>query len=455
MNQVEIKILDPVHCKVLKGTALLKPLLSYRSEYWRQGPFRKTRHASTKYLIKDNLFLTGFLPRVREHCRTSGYEFSIDFSDLERLEPGVPYVEGKDLEYGKYGFQFSLINKALKHQRGVIKAAMGSGKTILMAGIISCYPSARVLFLSNTHVPISQFEETVGKKSRITTSTIQGFYRKDPDEYATKYDIILVDECHEGMGFKGYKIVKKKRVETESMYHKVLTNSLAPIRLGFTATLPGPEENRLALEGLLGPVIGELTIQEGMERGVLAKPRIIMKEIPYNQSVRDLRTYQEVYKAGVVENRALNRQIILDTIEDIEDDRNVLILVNEIQHGENLLHMADQYDLPLTFVQGRTDKEVRDQIRRFMIDLKEQVVVATSVFRKALNVPSLGSVVNGCLSKSDVVTLQLIGRGLRAVEGKEDVIIRDYFLSSHPYLISHFGKRLSLYFKEGWLGKGE
>ena len=80
------------------------------------------------------------------------------------------------------------------------------------------------------------------------------------------------------------------------------------------------------------------------------------------------------------------------------------------------------------------------------------IVVATAVFKKALDVPSLVSVILGFGGKADSQTIQAIGRGTRNVDGqKESVIIRDYFCANNIHLIKHFRHRLCLYMDQGWL----
>jgi superfamily II DNA or RNA helicase len=218
--------------------------------------------------------------------------------------------------------------------------------------------------------------------------------------------------------------------------------------------LPDSQESRLILEGLLGPVIGEFSLQEGVDRGVLVRPRLYLKKLPYSGTVRDLRRYSEVYDAGIVRNKALNRQVVLDAKRDIDAGHSVLILVTKLEHGRNIVDMAKRlYGLEFEFVFGATDKDVREQIRYAMIDKKIKCVVASAVFKKALDVPTLDVVINACGGKTESGTLQAIGRGSRIAEGKKYFKIRDYFNPSHPYLISHFGHRLSLYFDCGWLGE--
>lgn len=444
---VRIRVEDPVDCRILRGEDLVFPSLSYRAETYRKvqrgGKFVPKRKSLIRHNNKGEAhFLAGLLPRVRDYCETNDIRLEVE-NPLPHLEPtNEPRVEGKALREGRWGYQYDLIKACTEHQRGVIKSATGSGKTVMMLGLMSCYPDARVLFLSNSHTPISQFEkglEASGLTNRIDISTIQSFHRKKPKEYVDAYDVIIIDEVHEGAR------------SARSMYAKVLRNSLAPMRLGFTATLPDKEGDRLVMEGLLGPVIGELTMREGMDRGVLAKPRVVIAKLPENSKLREYRNYRDAYEYGVVTYRPLNRRIVLDAIEDAGRGP-VLILVTEIRHGEEIVAMAKSlYDLNFVLVKGDVKKEDREITRRMMIDGEIDVVVATAVFKKALDVPNLASVILGFGGKSDSQTIQAAGRGARNVDGtKGEFIFRDYFNPSNDHLVRHFGYRMCLYIDERW-----
>lgn len=449
---LKIKILDSIECQVIDGEELIFPVISYQDESYRQVQWGGKRVSKRKSLLHHyktkTCFPTGLLNRIQKYCSKNNIPLEIDDPEeilIPLLTNSEPFIQGKNLKDGKWSYQYKLIQSAILYQRGVIKAATGSGKTSIMLGFISCYPFSRVLFLCNTHVPITQFKEALinsGLKNSIDIFTIQSFYRKKPKEYIDKYDIIIIDECHDGLR------------SSKSMYGKMLRNCLAPIRLGFTATLPDNEADRLNLEGLLGPVIGELTIQEGIERQVLSKPKIIIKKLPDNSSLKEYRKYHEAYCNCVVNNRALNRQIIIDALEDASEcNGSVLILVTEIEHGQNIIDLAKNiYRKEFIFVHGSTDKEERERIRKQMINGDVNVVIATAVFKKALDVPNLTSVILGFGGKSDTQTIQAIGRGTRNVDGAKDrVIIRDYFIPSNLHMIKHFSYRLCLYMDQQWL----
>ena len=441
---VEITINSPAYSVVTKGKKTVKICLSYTETFAKQGRYCKEIKQYKKSFLKGNEFYTGFVPFIEGYCKLNKIDCKVinEIEDIHLEPENEPFVEGAVLDSGKYGFQYGLIKKCIKHQRGVIKSATGSGKTVMILGLISCYPSSKIAFVSKSKTPLMNFrmecEERGIFPTNVTLSTIQSLYKK-PDE-AEKFDIILIDECDDGMG------------TPTGMYQQLLTNVTIPMRIGFTGSLPDTEAGKLTLAGLLGPVLGELTIQEGHERGILTKPKIIVKMIPENASLKNAKTYQEAYKKGVVNNRALNSQIVEDINEAYCNKESALVLITEIEHGKNIQEMAKRlYNLDLKFVFGGTEMDMRVKIARLLGDKKVDGVIATNVFKRALNIPSLDHVFLGFGGKCKTGLLQAIGRGLRTAEDKEITKIHDYFNPSHKHLIKHFGHRLCVYFEEGWL----
>ena len=438
---MEIKILDSVHCQTKDGIALLKPLLSYKAEFWQRGRFgKRTRREYRKYLIdKEGVFLTGLLSKVKTYCKRHDIPFTVEGEgEEEKLKthsigiPGITFRQD----------QIDLIGRATQVQRGVIKAPTGSGKSIIMMGIISAFPEKRFLLLAHTLDIVNQLQEDVDKfkfSERVDVGTIQSWANKDPIQYCDMYQGAFIDEAHH-LG------------NPTGIYTKVLHQMLAPLKIGFTATLPTRKIAQMTLEGTLGSVIGELTIEEAVEKGIIARPRIRLIKVPKNEKIRKLRKYQDVYETGIVLNRARNRLIIKETKKLISEGNTVLILVVRISHGDALVDLAKRlYGLNIPFVQGVTDSEVRDQVKKKLKNKSIKVVIATAVFREGVNIPSLNVIINSCGGKSEIMTLQAVGRGLRATEDKKEAIVIDFLDLSHYYLINHVGERLSLYSDMGWL----
>jgi len=60
-------------------------------------------------------------------------------------------------------------------------------------------------------------------------------------------------------------------------------------------------------------------------------------------------------------------------------------------------------------------------------------------------------IINAAGGKSEIRTLQTIGRGLRVTKDKKDVIIYDLWDVSHRFLIEHSGERICTYMDQGWM----
>jgi superfamily II DNA or RNA helicase len=435
---LRVEILDPVHCRILEGKELLKPLLSFKSVFWKKGRFgRRERKEWMKSVIDKDLFSTGLLPKVRAYCDREGVPLTIEGRE-EKLSFSPPSLEGIEFRPD----QLRAVKQACEAQRGVIVYPTRTGKSILIMGIVSAFPKRKFLLLAHTLVIVSQLQEDVdrfGLSKRVDVGTVQTWSRKDPQEFCDQYDGIIIDEAHH-------------ITQSDGHYTRVIHNMLAPVRLGFTATPPPGKEEQLVLEGTLGPVVADLSITDAVEMGVLAKPKVRLVRVPYSEKLRKIRSYSDAYSEGIVHNRARNRLVVKEALELVEKGFSVLIMITNIAHGEELVALADRlYGVGLIFVQGSTENEVRTGIRAAMKDKSVKIVIATAVFREGINIPSLNAVINAGGGKSETMTKQISGRPLTVTEGKSEGIIVDFLDLSNNYLTRHTGERIGFYSDMGWI----
>jgi superfamily II DNA or RNA helicase len=125
--------------------------------------------------------------------------------------------------------------------------------------------------------------------------------------------------------------------------------------------------------------------------------------------------------------------------------------VNKIAHGDNIERICNDQGIDVKFIQGSSDIETRERIRNELNMGLVKTVISTTVWKEGINIPNLNNVINAAGGKSEIATLQGIGRGLRKTSEKDKVVIYDFFDPGHPYLIAHFGERLCLYMDMGWL----
>jgi superfamily II DNA or RNA helicase len=449
----EIQILDPIECKVSAAVANeIRSEFSFLKEYWIPGPFRKLRKESMHSTLLKNkdgtyCFYTGSLNRVQKILLEKGWEV-ITNGKIIRVEPVSPFLPGITFR----DEQLYAIYTALKQQRGIIQHPTGTGKTLLGCAILSGFWGHPFLWLCHTKdlmygaaKEIKSFGFDVGligdghaePLHDVVVSTRQSFVER-AEEYGKRFVGVLVDEAHHISAFEGE-------------YARILTAVPAPLRFGLTATMPDKPEAKLAVEGLLGPLLDVVTVNEGNELGIIAKPRIRIVKLPLRRSVSDLKKYADVYSAGVVNNDDLNYSIVMNAKRHVEKGDSVLCIITQIEHGQNLLRWAASTGVKAEFVFGKTDGENRLAVRDALNKKDIHFVICSQIWNEGINIPELNVIMNGAGGKSEIRTLQIIGRGLRKTKEKDEIWIYDWFNPSNKFLISHFGERIGLYCDNEWL----
>lgn len=454
---IRIHNLDPVESQVSKqDSLLLKPLLSYEAEYYKQGPWRKVRKAYIKTLLRPHkgsfLFHSGFIPKIRDwadqnniELKITGYAESIPHTDPSKIKlPGITF----------YLEQLGLIRWALKEQRGILQAPTGLGKTVVGIAIMQCYPKSKILWLCHTkdlmyqvHKELEGYGYTdagmVGDSlketgKRITIATRQSF-AKIVDQMSHLYDLVIIDETHHVSGFNGE-------------YAKILSHLVAPVRIGLTATVQTENvEAAMAAEAFLGPVIGKISIEKAQELGLVADVKVKIIKYPVDVGLKEVRKYAEVYQKGVVNCFARNSAIAETAQKHVEKGDSVLIMINEIKHGENILAQVRRLGVRSVFVYGNTDAEARMMAKEKLNRKDIQCVICSVIWNEGVNIPELNVVINAAGGKGEIRTLQRLGRGLRKTKDKDTLVYYDCLDLSHNYLIAHFGTRFALYSEQGWL----
>lgn len=451
----KIEILDAVHCRADKALRLeIYNALSFKDVGFRPARFGMKSKVSTRSFIdkRSGLFLTGLLPRVKTFLKNRKIKFAVSKSPIEKLD-----VRKYSIQAPLRPYQNSALLKIISVQRGVIKAPTGAGKTFIVLAACSVFRDYRILFLChtkdllqqtteevNTHLPEMRLQIIGGGRSKefdedadIVLATIQSFAKIDPVLYMDYFGVVVVDEAHHVN-------------DRDGQFGKVVQHCLTPVKLGLTATLPEKKKDKMALEGIIGPVLYEYATDDAIEDGFLAVPKITMIPIPITTSISLNKKYRDLYIHGIMENRVRNGKIVQLTADRVHDGKSVLIMVKEIDHGELLEALLKKAKIKSTFVRGSTEGKVRNDTKKLLASKKIKVVISTAVWREGINIPSLDVVLNACGGKSEIMTLQSIGRGFRATDEKDKVEVID-FLDPYKYLAEHTIMRLNVYYREKWI----
>lgn len=454
----------------------ITPILTYTDSYWKQTRFKKEMVEYTvtmlNYFKKSGEYwmYTGHIPRVVQDLRKHKIPFVFK-TKIKGIEFDTPHIEGitfrKDQE--------EILTTAISQGRGVIVSATGTGKSILIRGLIGAFNQERVLFLVHTKDLVQQMMEDLSgevdsigewsgkkkEKKRVMVATIQSFHKVVKD-FVHYFDVVFVDEAHHA-----HDITKT--------YGKTLTMLAAPAKFGLTATLPATEKGKMQLEALIGPVIANFGIQEAVAKGILAKPIIKIIKIPDVPGfqlfdvdtfpVPDKRkkdpdykpsNYNLVYWNGLVTNITRN-MIIMDLAKTLlKKKKTTLISVVNIEHGEEICDLAEDYygmvyGKDFVFINGSTPKEERMEIKRRFESKDLKTVIATTVWNEGINIRSLNCCIIASGGKGKIGIVQKIGRGLRKTSTKDSVIIYDFQDTCHKYLRDQFAARYKIYKNNGWL----
>jgi superfamily II DNA or RNA helicase len=111
-------------------------------------------------------------------------------------------------------------------------------------------------------------------------------------------------------------------------------------------------------------------------------------------------------------------------------------------------------DRKVFFVSGKTDVDIREEIRGIVEKETNAIIVASfGTFSTGINIRNLHNIIFASPSKSRIRNLQSIGRGLRTSETKTSAQLFDIaddmrYKKHENYTLKHFAARISIYGEE-------
>jgi len=441
-------------------------IISYRQEWWSEGKFSRQKQIFYKQALLDKSGLlikifTGHIPRIVNGLKAKGIETNIIGSIPKITKQSEPYLKPRlelNPPFERFKpFQYQMITTAIEEQRGCFESITGTGKTVMQMGIMSAYPKSKILLLCHTTGVIKQtakemvawgFKEpqiigagegTGTPQARIVLATIQSFAKLDPKTYQNYFNMVIIDENHRVNSFEG-------------QYYDVLININAPMRFGFSGTQPPGDKAVLAYEALLGRKISELNYQEAQELGITAKPQVKIIKLPFNDSLKAIRNYRDMYNLGITTYEIRNNKIC-DIIEEVvNNDENALVFVSEIAQGRLIQKIFyDRYKVDMPFVNSEMPVNEREKIKEQLNSKEIPYCVCTGAWSQGINIPELDNIIMGSIGKSEISLLQSAGRGNRATINKKTFKLWILYESSSHFSIAHFGEQMCILSDKGWI----
>jgi superfamily II DNA or RNA helicase len=307
-------------------------------------------------------------------------------------------------EITPHPYQQAAIDKAINAQRGIIKAATGSGKTFIGSGIVanigvspSIFYVTSIDLLEQAKNELERFITLNGKQlevgvigggkkkiSDVTVMTVQtavraldGKYSKFDDEDSddnTDISDIKTDIVELIRSAKLYVADECQHWKSETC-QIIADNSLsARWRYALSATPYRDAGDDILINACFGKDIVDINASWLIRHNFLVKPQIAFIPIN-NMKGMKLGAYPSVYKEALVDNPYRNELIAKLATNLVEQGRITLVLVQQIAHGEELQRLIPNS----VFLHGSSTKKDRQEHLNEMRTGKPSVTISSSL----------------------------------------------------------------------------
>jgi len=370
--------------------------------------------------------------------------FDLDYVDLRVWEEPKLVTVPSLRDYQREAAEVLLIAK-----RGILGSPTGSGKTHIMAGVLSALPRPALIICHTTRLMTQLREmlerlltpEKVGllgggydERQEITVGMIQTLWRRrrELSPYLKSVRVVVVDECH--------------HAAAKTYFWVIQTCEGAGYRFGFSATpFRSVEEEELWMRAAIGDVVWTIDRGQLEEGGFLSKALCIFIRFPNPERFDG--DWSDYYFKSIVRCGRRN-SLILSILSALRQEGRLpaLVFVWAVEHGHLLRSLASAAGFKVEFVYGAINVDEREQLQRALDSGELDVLIATDVFKEGIDLPNVKVLLNAGGFKSKVTTLQKCGRVLRPHGGQPAIIIDIYDVGS--LLTKHSRQRLNTLVKE-------
>ena len=221
-----------------------------------------------------------------------------------------------------------------------------------------------------------------------------------------------------------------------------IANQLGDVEkiFGLSATGYRSDGKDILISAACGDTLIKRDIKWGVKNKFLAKPNFIIKEVDTNGG--DFRDNKlKNYKANVLHDDAMNKQILEDIQTNLANGEVVMCLVSEVAHGKAL-----STALGCPFAQGN-DKMSQSYVNDLNSNKIKCLVATSGKLGEGSDTKPITVLILANFIASKGPVIQAVGRGLRIANGKTTCTIIDYIPNGSKMLTRHAKQRIS-YYKE-------
>lgn len=324
-----------------------------------------------------------------------------------------------------------------KHRRVLFQAPTGAGKTHIIAALVAAAVvfGFRVLILATRTRLVRQLHERLESfdiphgviaaslpglsnfAQRVQVASVDTLYRRcivDGKMPLPSADVVVFDEAHLALG---------------ASRQKILNSYPNAWQFGFTATpakISGASLRDQFDALILGPTVSEL-----IEAGMLVRPRIFAKPIVTAKELKAIRKDSKTgdYATGELSELLSRPKLIGDVVQNwlrIANGKRTIVFACDKAHGTQLVTEFRQAGVAAEQLTDDDDDATREEAIARLEGGATQVLVNCFLLSYGIDIPNVECVVLARPTRSVVLYLQAIGRGMRPADGKDHVIIIDH-----------------------------
>ena len=320
------------------------------------------------------------------------------------------------------------VREAFGHHRSVmVQMPTGTGKTVVLASLVSQLKNENVLIVAHRRELIEQIKATIKRLNmedrNITVESIQTISRHltsngvatPPAGGQGGFSLVVIDEAHHALA-KTYKMMWETWPDA-----KFLGLTATPCRL-----------NGKGFTDLFEVLLSSLTVPEFIKKGVLAPfDYVTINEGSSQQQLIDSLTKRgadgdyQVKEMNEVLNKRPSIEQLYNCYTQFAKKKKGIIYAVSIEHARSIAEYYASKGIKAVAISAKTPAKERagflDDFRKGTI----QTLVNVDIFSEGFDCPDVEFIQLARPTLSLAKYLQMVGRGLRPHKKKECCVILD------------------------------
>lgn len=283
-------------------------------------------------------------------------------------------------------------------------------------------------FNPDLYVDIEQAERHASFQADVVIASVPTLGRTNSnrikDFNPSEFQTIIVDESHHS---------------TASSYRNILGyfgvfEDKSKLMVGWTAT-PKRGDN-VGLDAIFQDVVFHRDIREMIESKWLCP--ITAYRIKTSSDISNVAAhagdFSEKELSEAVDTESRNK-LILDVYKSLCQNRRTLIFCVNVKHTQNVAKTLLDAKIDCGIVLGNTDRQIRAKTLSDFASGHINVVANCAVLTEGYDLPQLSAIIMARPTQSGLLYTQMLGRGTRIAENKENLLVLDLVDNSSKHQV--------------------